>query len=86
MHVFVLTDRRVIARRGILRTALYEAPLVRIQNTVVVQSLRERSFGLGTIGFATAGRSTFDAYWEMVRRPFVVHGQVLDAIRRYGRK
>ena len=86
MHVFVLTDRRVIARRGILRTALYEAPLVRIQNTVVVQSLRERVFGLGTIGFATAGRSTFDAYWEMVRRPFVVHGQVLDAIRRYGRK
>ena len=86
MHVFVLTDRRVIARRGILRTALYEAPLVRIQNTVVVQSLRERIFGLGTIGFATAGRSTFDAYWEMVRRPFVVHGQVLDAIRRYGRK
>jgi uncharacterized membrane protein YdbT with pleckstrin-like domain len=85
-HVFVLTDRRVIARRGILRTALYEAPLVQIQNTVVVQSLRERIFGLGTIGFATAGRSTFDAFWEMVRRPFVVHGQVLDAIRRYGKK
>ena len=85
-HAFVLTDRRVIARRGVLRTALYEAPLVMIQNTVVVQSLRERIFGLGTIGFATAGRSTFDAYWETVRRPFVVHGQVLDAIRRYDRK
>jgi uncharacterized membrane protein YdbT with pleckstrin-like domain len=85
-HAFVLTDRRVIARRGVLRTALHEAPLVMIQNTVVVQSLRERIFGLGTIGFATAGRSTFDAYWEMVPRPFVVHGQVLDAVRRYGRK
>jgi len=85
-HAFVLTDRRVIARRGVLRTALYEAPLVMIQNTVVVQSLRERIFGLGTIGFATAGRSTFDAYWETVRRPFVLHGQVLDAVRRYGRK
>ncbi len=84
MHAFVLTDRRVIARRGILRTALYEAPLARIQNTVVVQSLRERVFGLGTIGFATAGRSTFDAYWEMVRAPFAVHARVLEAIRRYG--
>ena len=85
-HVFVLTDRRVIARRGILRTALYEAPLVRIQNTIVVQSLRERIFGLGTIGFATAGRGTFDAFWESVSAPFTVHGKVLETIQRYGRK
>ncbi len=86
MHAFALTDRRVIARRGILRTALYEAPLSRIQNTIVVQSLRERVFGLGTIGFATAGRGTFDAFWEMVASPFRVHRTVLDALERYGRR
>ncbi len=85
-HAFVLTDRRVIARRGIIRTALYEAQLVRIQNTIVVQSARERLFGLGTIGFATAGRGTFDAYWQSVRSPFAVHRKVLEAIQRYGRK
>ena len=86
MHAFVLTDRRVIARRGILRTALYEAPLARIQNTIVVQSVRERVFGLGTLGFATAGRGTFDCYWEMVRRPFEVHRVVREAVERYGRR
>ena len=85
-HAFVLTDRRVIARRGIIRTALYEAPLTRIQNTIVVQSARERLFGLGTIGFATAGRGTFDAFWQSVPAPFAVHRKVLETIQRYGRK
>jgi uncharacterized membrane protein YdbT with pleckstrin-like domain len=85
-HVYVLTDRRVIARRGILRTALYETPLARIQNTIVVQSLRERLCLLGTLGFATAGRGTFDAFWESVAAPFEVHRRVLEAIERYGRR
>ncbi|MFZ4750439.1 MAG: PH domain-containing protein [Phycisphaerales bacterium] len=85
-HAYVLTDRRVIARRGILRTALYQAPLTRIQNTIVVQSLRERIFGLGTLGFATAGRGTFDAFWESVAAPFDIHARVNEAIGRYGRR
>ena len=51
-HLYALTDRRLLARYGVFRTALYEAPLSRIQNTIVVQSLRERIFALGTIGFA----------------------------------
>jgi uncharacterized membrane protein YdbT with pleckstrin-like domain len=85
-HAYVLTDRRVIARRGILRTALYQAPLTRIQNTIVVQSLRERIFGLGTLGFATAGRGTFDAFWESVAATFDIHARVNEAIGRYGRR
>ena len=85
-HAYALTDRRVIARRGILRTALYEAPLTRIQNTIVVQSMRERLCGLGTLGFATAGRGTFDAFWESIASPFEVHRKVLETIQRYGRR
>lgn len=85
-HLYALTDRRLLARYGVFRTSLYEAPLTRIQNTIVVQSLRERIFALGTIGFATAGRGTFDAFWVTVRAPFAVHRTVLDAIERYGRK
>jgi len=85
-HLYALTDRRLLARRGVFRTQLYEAPLARIQNTVVVQRLRERLFGLGTIGFSTAGRGTFDAFWEMLRAPYAVHRTVLDAVERYGRR
>jgi uncharacterized membrane protein YdbT with pleckstrin-like domain len=85
-HLYALTDRRILARSGVFRTALYEAPLERIQNTIVVQSLRENIFGLGTIGFATAGRGTFDAFWVTMHAPFAVHRTVLDAIERYGRR
>lgn len=85
-HLYALTDRRILARRGVLRTALYEAPLSRIQNTIVVQSLRERIFALGTIGFATAGRGTFDAFWLTLHAPYAVHRTVLDAIERYARR
>ena len=84
-HAYMLTDRRVVARRGVLRTSLSEAPLARIQNTIVVQSLRERVCFLGTIGFATAGRGTFDAFWESVAVPFEVHRRVLEAIERHRR-
>ena len=85
-HLYALTDRRILARYGVFRTALYEAPLSRIQNTIVVQSLRERIFALGTIGFATAGRGTFDAFWITLGAPFAVHRTVLDAVERYGRR
>jgi membrane protein YdbS with pleckstrin-like domain len=85
-HLYALTDRRILARYGVFRTALYEAPLSRIQNTIVVQSLREQVFALGTIGFATAGRGTFDAFWITLGSPFAVHRTVLDAVERYGRR
>jgi hypothetical protein len=52
-------------------------------------ALTLRSTGLsaaGTLGFATAGRGTFDAFWESVAAPFEVHRRVLEAIERYGRR
>ncbi len=64
---------------------LFEAPLRNIQHTSVFQPLRERLFGLGTIGFATAGSDVFDAFWVMVRQPFAVHRTVIEAVQRYGR-
>lgn len=85
-RLYILTDRRVIRRMGVLRVIVFEAPLKNIQHTSIFASLRERFFGLGTIGFATSGSDVFDAYWVMVRRPYVVHKTVVDAIRRYGGK
>ena len=84
-RLYVLTDRRVIRRAGVLRVYIFEAALNRIQHTVVVRGLLERLFGLGTIGFATAGSDTFDAFWVMIRHPFKAHRTVVDAIRRYGK-
>ncbi len=83
-RLFVLTDRRIIRRMGVLHVSAFEAPLKNIQHTSVFRLMRERLFGLGTIGFATAGSDVFDAFWMMVRQPFAVHRVVVDAIHRYG--
>ena len=84
-RAYVLTDRRVLTRGGVLRTAIFQAPLKNIQHTAVFASLRERVTGLGTIGFATAGSDTFDSLWVMVRHPHHVHKTIVEAIRRYSR-
>ena len=84
-RVYVLTDRRIICRSGVLRVFVFETQLKNIQHTSVFASLRERSLGLGTIGFATAGSHSFEAFWMMIRNPFAVQKKVVDAIQRYGR-
>ena len=84
-RVYVLTDRRVLRRVGVIQVAVFEANLRNIQHTSVFMPLRERLFGLGTIGFATAGSDVFDAFWEMIRQPFAVHKTVVETIERYGK-
>jgi len=69
----------------VLRVAVFQTPLKNIQHTTVVRRLRERLTGLGSIGFATAGSDTLDAFWVYIHAPFVVHRTVVDAIKRYGR-
>jgi hypothetical protein len=82
-RVYVLTDRRIIRRMGVLRVAVFQTELKNIQHTGVFRRLRERIFDLGSIGFATAGSDVFDAFWVMVARPFAVHRVVNRAIERY---
>jgi hypothetical protein len=84
-RVYVLTDRRIIRRMGVLRVSVFECQLKNIQHTSVFMLVRERLFVLGSIGFSTAGSDTFEAFWVMIRRPFDVHRIVVQAIERYGR-
>lgn len=82
-RVYVLTDRRIIRRMGVVRVAIFETQLKQIQHTSIFVQLRERVFGLGSIGFATAGSDVFEAFWVMIRQPFAVHRVVVKAIERY---
>ena len=82
-RVYVLTDQRVIRVKGVLKVAVFECHLGQIQQTDLLFSLRERPFGLGTIGFSTAGTGSTDAFWLMIARPLEVHQQVVAAISRY---
>lgn len=83
-RTYVLTDRRVITRSGVLRVSVFETQLKHIQHTTVFMRVRERIFGLGTIGFATAGSDMLDTFWVMLRQPMQVHRVILEAIQRYG--
>lgn len=82
---YVLTDRRILRRRGVIRVTVVDAPLRNVQNSVVFLQARERVLGLGSIGFATLGSDTFNVWWETIRRPVQVHRFVVEAIERYGR-
>lgn len=81
-RVYVLTDRRVIRVQGVVRIAVFEAPLKHITNTTLTFTLRERLFALGTIGFATAGAGPA-ANWRMLADPLRIHQTVVRTIERY---
>ena len=84
-RIYILTDRRIIRQKGVIRPSVYHAKLRDIQHTSVFQKLRERAMGLGSIGFTATGSDVFDAFWVVIRDPFTVHKTVVDAIKRYGR-
>lgn len=84
-RIYVLTDRRVIRRRGVIMLSIVEAPLRRIQHSAIYARVIERILGLGTIGFATAGSGGFEVVWELISTPVAIHAKILDAIERYGR-
>lgn len=82
-RIYVLTDRRVIRIMGVLRVYVFEAQLKKIQHTQAVFTIRERLFGLGSIGFATAGTGIVEAYWVMLHRPLAVHRKIVQTMNRY---
>jgi len=85
-QTYVLTDRRIIAAYGILRRNFFHAPLAQIQHIAVIQTIRERVFGLGSLAFATAGSDRYDAAWLSLAHPFAVYRQVNRTIERYARR
>lgn len=86
-RLYVLTDRRVLRRSGVLRAMVTEERLVNLRHTVVVAARRERAVGVGTLAFVTAAPAGLDwtLAWDTVRRPEEVQGAVREAIERYGR-
>ncbi|MFU8869768.1 PH domain-containing protein [Natronococcus sp.] len=55
---FVITDRRLAIRRGVVGVSVRTAGLERIQNTTVTQGVLERVIDAGTVSIETASGST----------------------------
>jgi dephospho-CoA kinase len=73
---YVVTERRVVIRTGVLSRAAADVPRFRIQHTTMTQSPIERLLGLGTIGVSTADGPAVNLL--MVPNPHAV----LDELRR----
>jgi len=82
-RIYVLTDRRVVRVFGVLRVHIFETQLKNIRHTTAHYSIRERFFGLGTIGFTTAGTGFTEAYWQMVANPREVQRKIIQTLSRY---
>ena len=80
-RVYVLTNRRVMRIQGVLNVEVFEAPLLKIQNTFITLAIHERVFRLGSIHFATAGTGLLEATWMNVNSPLETHEIVRNAIR-----
>ena len=83
-QLYLLTDRRILTRGGVLRVGVYETSLHHVRQSLVHVSLRERCFGLGTLLVATAGTAIYDTAWSMLRRPVDVQRTVQNALSRWG--
>lgn len=82
-RLYVMTDQRIIRVKGIFKVDVYTARLSRIQSLQMFFTVRERIFGIGTIGFSTAGDEGIEAYWLMIPRPLRHYEKIERAIERY---
>ncbi len=72
---FVLTDRRVISRSGIISKRGTEVPLDRVNNIDFSQGLFERVIGAGDLSIESAGKDG-QSHFENVRHPDMVQQEI----------
>lgn len=84
-RVYVLTDRRVLRRRGVLAPTVYSGNLNALRRIELLRSGIDRALGTGTITFSARTEPGYDASWVMVPRAEEVLAKVEETRRRYGR-
>ncbi len=72
---FVVTDRRVISRSGIVSKRGTEIPLERINNIDFSQRIFERMIGAGDLDIESAGKEG-QSHFENVRHPDAVQQEI----------
>ena len=72
---FVLTNKRVIYRYGVIGKNGKEIPLDKINTVFFDQTVFERLIGCGTVAMESAGESGKDSFTH-IRKPSVVQGEI----------
>ncbi len=79
---YVLTNRRIMRIRGVIKPDVFECSLVNIRNTSVTTSFPEALTKLGTINFISTESQYPDGCWKNLNNPHQVHEEIRRAIRR----
>lgn len=66
---YVLTSRRIMSARGVIRRIIIETPLEHIQHVVVIKGYFERATGLGTLMATTSGNDGIRIVWLYLADP-----------------
>ena len=81
---YVITDRRLHIKRGIISRTIQETRLVRVQNVNYNQSVIQRALQIGDVDFDTAAGDDYNFVFEGVAQPEEVVHQVDRATRLAG--
>lgn len=84
-RIYVLTDRRVLRRRGVLSPTVFSASLINLRRVELLQTNIDRSLQTGTITFRTQVKGHYDAAWVMIPHAAEVLAVIEETRRRYGR-
>ena len=85
--VYLLTDRRLVQLRGVVRMQQLERPLEQVQGADLIATARERALGLSSIIFSLTPDDHHYAHaWRSISRPAEVHRIIMDTLHRYRRK
>lgn len=80
--LYVLTNRRVMRIKGVMRVDVFECPLNKIHTTCLTFSPMQRLMRVGTIRLTTADTSSRTARWDHLAQPLTVHTRLRNAIAR----
>ena len=83
---YVMTNSRVITKKGILGRDYEDMPLHMVTNVDVSQSVMQRMFGYGTVIFSSQSGARDDVVWKNVPNPMRVRRLAQEAMdKRYGK-
>jgi len=79
-RTYVLTNRRMITVRGVIRTRVSAVKLPDISKAILTAHIVERITGTGSIYCLTNAKDTPALIWNTISRPVEVHEIVLSTI------
>ncbi len=82
-RIYILTDRRVMRRRGLVNPTVHHAELSKLRRIDLLQSAPARMVGTGSIVFSARAEGSYDAAWVLVPRAAEVRQLVVDTKARY---